>query len=83
MFNAYVTVGPDGKLAAGSVVTVEHIDGSVLAWAEVPQKANVGGVLFWHRVNQALGEVGWRIVRSSADNHERDGAVIRFHAEKI
>lgn len=81
-FNASVTVTPEGRLTLGSMVTVE-VDGSTVAFNEVLQLSPVGGVLFWHRVNDALREVGWRPAYNSIDAHVHDGDVIRFNAEPV
>ncbi len=82
MFNAHVTVGPDGKLAAGSMVTVEH-GGVTEAFNEVPALATAGGVMFWPRVREALKAVGWTLDSVGPDTGwVRDGAVVRFNAKK-
>jgi hypothetical protein len=74
MHNAYVTVDTDGKLTLGSMVAVIDDEyGATIASNEVPHLAAIGGRLFWHRVLQALNEVGWTPVAGSPETEPRDG----------
>lgn len=81
-YNAYVTVDRDGKLALGSMVTVEDDDGRAVAFNEVPALASAGGVMFWPRVREALKEVGWTLNGvGPAQGWAADGDVVRFNAQ--
>jgi hypothetical protein len=64
------------------MVIVER-DGTTVASSAVPLLAPVGGVLFWHRVDTSLLEVGWRVARNAVDRHVRDGNVVRFNAQPV
>jgi hypothetical protein len=63
--NAYVTTGPDFRLTVDSHVFVMPLPDEDAPM--VPARAVVGGVLFWHRVNEALATVGWRVAHSAGD----------------
>ncbi|GAA0719219.1 hypothetical protein Drose_05555 [Dactylosporangium roseum] len=57
--NAYVTTNANFRLTADSRVYVMPLDDADAPL--VPERSPVGGVLFWHRVNEALATVGWRV----------------------
>ncbi len=81
--NAHVTVDSDGKLAPGSAVTVDIPFGAVTV--SVPEGCHRHGfILFWHRVREALEQVGWQPVDvGPSDGWVRDGDVVRFNARRI
>ncbi len=83
MPNAYVTVDPDGKLAPGSAVTVDIPFGSVMV--SVPAGCHRHGfILVWHRVREALEQIGWTPDGVGPGNGwHRDGDVVRFNAKPI
>jgi phosphatidylethanolamine-binding protein (PEBP) family uncharacterized protein len=68
--NAYVTTDADFRLAADSRVYVMSLDDADAPL--VPERSERGGVLFWHRVNDALATVGWRVSKGLSDHREED-----------
>lgn len=68
--NAYVTTGPEFRLTADFRVYVMSLPDD--AAPLVPARSEVGGVLFWHRVNDALATVGWRVGKGFSEHREED-----------
>lgn len=60
MFNAHVTVDIHGCLTPDSRVYVHDPARGTLD-AAVPERHPVGGILWAHRINAALGEIGWKM----------------------
>lgn len=84
-FNAYVTTDANHRLTADSKVFVlDPVAGMINA--RVPERHLVGGVLWAHRVNDALLSIGWMLasvdgVRDVAEGLQGESTpVYRFHA---
>jgi len=79
-FNAYVTVDDNHRLTAESRVYVLTWNG--VLDAAVPERAEVGGVMFWPRVVVALRSIGWRSERGGPFDESEPGRVW-FHAVEL
>jgi hypothetical protein len=74
-YNAFVTLNPDGRLDANSLITVDGVVGGV----PVPERCDHGFILFWHRIATALEPLDLQPGPNSVNDHVRRGVAVHFN----